>query len=128
MIPVRITSYNVCYTKLLRNWVSSVHEDRAGTLCVGTFGGGLNRFDPQRETFTHYGEKDGLASDQISGILEDDRGFLWLGTANGLSKFDPRNETFTNHGADRGLPVTNFDVALKSPSGEMFFGGSYNFV
>ncbi len=113
---------------LSHNWVSSVHEDRAGTLWVGTFGGGLNRFDPQRETFIHYGEKDRLASDQISGILEDDRGFLWLGTANGLSKFDPRNETFTNHGADRGLPVTNFDVALKSPSGEMFFGGINGFI
>ena len=108
---------------LSHNWVRSIHEDRTGTLWIGTLGGGLNRFDPQQETFIHYGEKDGLVSDQVLQILEDDRGFLWLGTANGLSKFDPQSEIFTNQGADRRLPITNINAALKSPNGEMFFGG-----
>lgn len=113
---------------LSHNWVLTIHGDQAGNLWVGTTGGGLNRFDPKEETFTHYGEKDGLASDQIEEILEDDRGFLWLGTSNGLSKFDPQSETFINYGANRGLPITNFNTALKSSSGEMFFGGINGFI
>ena len=115
-------------TSLSHNWVWAIHKDQAGRLWVGTLGGGLNRLDPEEETFTHYGEQDGLASDLVLDILEDDHGFLWLGTANGLSRFDPQSETFTNHGADRRLPITDFNAAMRSPNGEMFFGGVNGFV
>jgi signal transduction histidine kinase len=115
-------------TSLSHNWVWAIHKDRTGRLWVGTLGGGLNRFDPEEETFAHYGEQDGLASDLVLDILEDDHGFLWLGTANGLSRFDPQSETFTNHGVDRRLPITDFNAAMRSPNGEMFFGGVNGFV
>ena len=34
------------------NDIITIHEDRAGYLWVGTWGGGLNRFDPATESFT----------------------------------------------------------------------------
>src|SRR6187402_2067182 len=36
------------------NHVSALVEDRHGYIWVGTAGGGLNRFDPDQERFTHY--------------------------------------------------------------------------
>ncbi|MBI5029783.1 MAG: GAF domain-containing protein [Chloroflexi bacterium] len=105
--------------------VLAVYQDTTGMVWLGTLTGGLNRFDPQTETFKHYREKNGLANDTVYGILEDDDGFLWLSTNKGLSKFDPHSETFRNYDASYGLQSNEFNMGayFKSPSGEMFFGG-----
>lgn len=39
-------------------------------------------------TRNHYSTDDGLASNAISYMLQDDYGYLWLATWNGLSRFD----------------------------------------
>ncbi|MDY7077527.1 MAG: two-component regulator propeller domain-containing protein [Chloroflexota bacterium] len=104
--------------------VFSICEDRSGVLWIGTEGGGLNRFDRATETFTHYDERDGLPSDTVSGILEDERGFLWLSTRRGLSRFDPQTEEFKNYSVSDGLQGYEFSSACcKNRGGEMFFGG-----
>ena len=36
------------------NVVNTIYEDSRGILWVGTFGGGLNRYDKETDTFTHY--------------------------------------------------------------------------
>jgi ligand-binding sensor domain-containing protein len=107
------------------NGVNSVHFDRLGTFWVGTQNG-LGRFDPATGTFQNYFEKDGLAGDVVSCILEDRRGVLWMGTNNGLSSFDPQAQRFRNFSAAEGLPgqdLTAWGACYQSPSGEMFFGG-----
>ena len=40
---------------------------------------------------THYSSLDGLVSNTISHIKQDDYGFLWISTWNGLSRFDGYN-------------------------------------
>jgi GAF domain-containing protein/ligand-binding sensor domain-containing protein len=119
---------------LSHNIVFVIHEDRASTLWVGTWGGGLNRFDRASGTFTHYRVKDGLPNDVVYGILEeaappDGGGGLWLSTNYGLSRFDPQTETFRNYEAADGLQSNEFDFGsyFKSDSGEMFFGGINGF-
>lgn len=109
--------------------ILSVMEDRSGMLWIGTFGGGLNKLDPDTETFTHYGESDGLPSDVVYGALEDEQGFLWLSTNKGLSKFDPRTETFVNYDATDGLQSNEFNAGayVRTRDGEMFFGGVNGF-
>jgi signal transduction histidine kinase/ligand-binding sensor domain-containing protein len=107
------------------NRVNSVHFDHQGTLWVGTQNG-LDRFDPATGTFRNYFEKDGLAGDVVSCILEDKRGVLWMGTNNGLSGFDPQGRGFQNFSAADGLSgqdLTGWGACYQSPSGEMFFGG-----
>jgi streptogramin lyase len=39
---------------LSHNNVRALHADRRGVVWVYTNGGGLNKFDPQTENFTHY--------------------------------------------------------------------------
>ncbi|MBR1484188.1 MAG: helix-turn-helix domain-containing protein, partial [Prevotella sp.] len=57
-----------------------------------------------RASRSHFSTDNGLASNAISDIVQDDYGFIWLGTWNGLSRFDGYN--FYNYatGNASGIP------------------------
>ena len=40
---------------------------------------------------THYSTEDGLCSNAVSNIIQDDYGYIWIGSWNGLSRFDGFN-------------------------------------
>lgn len=65
------------------DWVYSILEDRTGAVWIGTWGGGVNRYDHGR--FTAFREADGLAADRITGLYEDATGLIWIATTHGLS-------------------------------------------
>ena len=105
--------------------VNSVYVARSGTVWVGTQDG-LSGLDPDSGAVSYYSEKDGLASNAVSCILEDAGGNLWLGTTEGLSRLTPRTKSFKNYSPADGLPgrdLTGWSACSKSSSGEMFFGG-----
>lgn len=110
---------------LSHNRVWAIHEDRRGRLWIGTWGGGLNLFDRKRGTFRRYYQADGLASNVIYGILEDEDGSLWMSTNMGLSRFDPQSERFENYDMDDGLQSNEFNTRafFKDPWGTLYFGG-----
>jgi len=76
-----------------------IHGDKAGAIWIGTIGGGLERFDPATQLFTHYRHSDkdpgSLSSDTVQAICEDRDGVLWIGTENGLNRFDKKSGKFT---------------------------------
>ena len=61
-----------------------IHEDRDGTLWIGTYGGGLVRWRDGR--FATLGRRQGLFDDVVSVVLEDDYGNLWLGGNSGIQR------------------------------------------
>jgi signal transduction histidine kinase/ligand-binding sensor domain-containing protein len=107
------------------SFVEAIYQDPLGVMWLGTHRG-LDRFDPQTETFTHYGASDGLMSDTVLGILPDEDGNLWISTKRGIARFDPSVETFRNYDAGDGLQGGDFSRGAfhRSASGEMFFGGN----
>jgi signal transduction histidine kinase/ligand-binding sensor domain-containing protein/ActR/RegA family two-component response regulator len=119
---------------LSKSYIRSIYQDRRGRLWLGTDGGGLNRMKPADNpdsppTFIHYTEKDGLPGNVVLNILEDEEGNLWLSTFNGLSRFNPDSGVFTDFNSSDGLQGNQFNggAALKSRSGELFFGGTKGF-
>ena len=40
---------------------------------------------------SHYSTDNGLCSNAVSNIIQDDYGYIWIGTWNGLSRFDGFN-------------------------------------
>jgi len=86
------------------NSIASLYEDKNGFLWVGTWGGGLDRFDPQTSTFTHYTinpeDADALINPVITSIVEDGHGGLWVGTLGGLEHFIPPTGKFTHVNSD----------------------------
>ncbi|MEM8567394.1 MAG: two-component regulator propeller domain-containing protein [Bacteroidota bacterium] len=95
-------------------------------LWIGTFGGGLFRFDTKNETFTNYTENDGLPNGVIYGIKADKYGHLWMSTNNGLSRFDIISESFRNYDKSEGLQGNEFywGAVGSTSDGRLMFGGS----
>ena len=69
-----------------------------GYLWFGTWGGGLNRFDPRTGRFKSWchdmANPHSLSEDVVSSLLVDHQGTLWAGTENGLNQFDPDTGQF----------------------------------
>lgn len=107
----------------------SIHEDAQGRIWVGGFGGGLNLFEPETETWKHYDHEQGLANKRIRCITHDDLGYIWVSTSHGLTRFDPVTERFETFGADDGVLGLRFArrACSRSATGELFFGGESGF-
>jgi signal transduction histidine kinase/ligand-binding sensor domain-containing protein len=89
--------------------VWSLFEDSTGVLWVGTYGGGLSRFNRDSGQFTRYNADDfHNVTDEpeefrnvVSAIGEHPAGVLWIATyGGGLVRFDPGTETFTSYAPD----------------------------
>ena len=91
----RFTHYknDPTYSKSLsNNYVLSIYEDRGGVLWFGTWGGGVNKYDRQRDNFAYYrndpANKNSLSENLIMSIYQDSEGYVWIGTAGGgLNRF-----------------------------------------
>ena len=68
---------------------------------VGTSEGGLNKFDPETETFTVFkhdeNNPNSLASNTVYSVYHDSRDNYWIGTSQGLDLFDPKTGTFKHY-------------------------------
>ncbi len=58
-------------------------------------------FFAQNYHFDNYSVKEGLAQSSVYSVVQDKKGYLWLGTASGLSRFDGKE--FINYTTEDGL-------------------------
>jgi len=85
------------------NDIKGLSEDPDGYIWMAVDGGGLNRFDPLRETFVTYpvGEGNRLNSLSVLSVAVDRDAELWIGTYDkGLNRFNPKTNTFTHYQHD----------------------------
>ncbi len=80
-------------TSISRDDILSLYEDRNGILWIGTYEGGLNRYDPDTGTFLRYqhdpDDSLSLSDNIVWAICEDRQGNLWIGTEIGLNRLEP---------------------------------------
>ncbi|MDR1524131.1 MAG: response regulator [Tannerella sp.] len=117
------------------NDILNINRDSKGNIWVGTSFGILKLTDYKPETneasFAGYNEIEGLPNNTVHGILEDDRGYLWISTNDGLVRFDTENEKFHKYNHKSGLDVFEFSdgAYMKDErTGALFFGGINGFV
>ncbi|MBC2839780.1 sensor histidine kinase [Robiginitalea sp. SC105] len=106
--------------------INSLLEDEDGTLWVGTWQGGLNRYNPETGEIRYYGLDEGLPSPSIQGILEDnENNVLWMSTFRGMARFDKATEQITSYGNAEGAQNLYADHSVLELSNGLFaFGGS----
>ncbi len=69
--------------------VQALATDRHGNVWAGASPGGLTCFDPSARLLAHFGERSGIRSDHIFGILEDRENRIWVTTGNGVLRSQP---------------------------------------
>ncbi|MFM8911527.1 MAG: two-component regulator propeller domain-containing protein, partial [Flammeovirgaceae bacterium] len=107
----------------------SILADPEGTVWIGTFSDGLTSFDPRTGLFRSFTFADGLPSNRVYGILNDDHGNFWLSTDNGICRFTPpKNEgqaKVRNFDMGDGIPGKDFNQGAfkKGKDGMLYFAG-----
>jgi signal transduction histidine kinase/CheY-like chemotaxis protein/streptogramin lyase len=93
---------------LSNNVVRALMVDQLGDLWIGTWGGGLNQYDSEKDAFIRYRHDSdnprSLSHDIVRTIYEDRAGTIWVGTMIGLNKLDPNTGQFTRYQHDPGDP------------------------
>ncbi len=107
--------------------ITCIYLDSKGILWLGSDGFGLYKrvIDNQGDvSFKAYTMADGLVSNNVKGIVEDDSGNLWISTNNGLSFLDRKNFQFSNLYKEDGLGSNQFywNAYCKSSDGTLYFG------
>ncbi|MBT6628339.1 MAG: hypothetical protein HOB49_15080, partial [Gemmatimonadetes bacterium] len=72
---------------LVHERVRAILEDRLGHIWVGTYEGGITRFDGN--VYQHFDDRDGLANNKVYDLLEDRHGDIWIATWTGLTRYRP---------------------------------------
>lgn len=110
------------------NKINTLFEDSKNRIWVGCSGGGLNLYVPTKKAFIQFDEKDGLSSNQVLGITEDNAGILWISSDKGLSRFDVANHSIKNYTVEDGLISNLFQVhsISKSPVDGKIYAGTVN--
>ena len=114
-------------TKVLANFpVCMAFVPDGDTLWAGTYGEGVYRVDNSRSEkpgISGYSEKDGLADNQVQGLLLDGI-YLWITTENGLSRLDTQVGEIISFGLRDGLKSMAFceNSTAKGDDGTIYLG------
>ena len=82
----------------------ALYEDNEHRFWVSEYLSGLNLFDTERmKVIENYSQDNGLTSNTLIGIIEDDNKNIWFTSDVGISRVNPANKTVKNYTA-----VNNF--------------------
>jgi ligand-binding sensor domain-containing protein/signal transduction histidine kinase len=121
----KYTGNEIDINALNNDYIFSLYDDGSGNLWVGTYGGGLNKFNIKSGKAEHFSENEGLPNNVVYSLLPDNDGNIWLSTNKGLCKFNLNTHSVRNYDVSDGLQGYEFNSGAyyKSKNGEMFFGG-----
>ncbi|MFC1527531.1 sigma 54-interacting transcriptional regulator [Candidatus Neomarinimicrobiota bacterium] len=98
------------------NYIRSIYQDKKGVIWVGGSGGlnklipsnnvlkvskSGNEFRPDGYQFNRYlknpSNNNSISNNDVTSIVEDSKGDLWVGTYSGLNRLDPNTDKFTRY-------------------------------
>ncbi|MAT58466.1 MAG: hypothetical protein CMF23_10890 [Ignavibacteriae bacterium] len=74
----------------------------------------------QSLSFKYFSSDDGLAQNSVYSMIQDSKGYIWIGTEGGLSKFDGLK--FTNYTKLNGLPDNHIRVVFEDHQKNIWIG------
>lgn len=108
---------------LSSNSVQRLMLDSHGILWIATRGGGINRYDPQTDSFVHFLKKDGLPNNICYSILEDHASNLWFVTQTGIALYSRDTASIKRVSLFKELENATFNTgSFVGTDGKLYFG------
>lgn len=115
---------------LVSDHLECLYAGSKGNIWIGSFQNGLDRLDPETETFTHFqhnkADAHSLCNNDIRALLEDHNGTLWVGTNIGLDTLNRQTGKFTHieDNSEDGLALSKelVKVLYEDKSGTIWIG------
>jgi ligand-binding sensor domain-containing protein len=101
--------------------VTSLFVDQKNGLWIGTSTQGV--FRVQGDRTEHFGESDGLSSNSVQSIYQDEEGDVWVVTSVGIDNF--RDRSVSSYSMREGLDADGAAAVLASRSGAVWVLSSY---
>ncbi|MBV5315253.1 MAG: hypothetical protein JZU47_18260 [Prolixibacteraceae bacterium] len=133
LFNTKTNTFEKYFEKFVNSTVNSMLIDSKNNLWVGGNRGIIyvNTSDSSRYI---YSTKNGLSTNLIMGILEDEKKNLWISTTSGLLKYEeavlhPDSLTYRTYSLSEGIQSKQFNPFsyMKNSSNKMFFGGINGF-
>lgn len=120
-------------SELNQSWIFDMIQDSKGIVWFATMGGGIWKYNPSNDKFTHYpydeNASNGLRSNSVSAIKEDSRGYIWFSTdRGGLVRYNPEEDNFITVSEEQGLPDNVVYDILEDSKGFLWFGTNRGLV
>ena len=105
--------------------VRYIYEEDSGIMWLATSGSGLIRWNRQTGDIMQFTSEDGLSSNILHSIYEDDFGHLWISSEYGLIQFDKENYQVKNYFEQDGISHNEFNRIshFQDENGRIYFGG-----
>ncbi len=108
-----------------------LHIDDQGVFWMASKGGGLIKWDKQKDEITQLtSQTHQLSNDVIYSVYEDQHGYLWLPSNIGLMRMNKQNYEITTYEKKDGIPHEEFNTAShqQMSDGRLLFGGLNGFI
>jgi diguanylate cyclase (GGDEF)-like protein len=103
--------------------IRAIYLDSRKILWVGSAGGGLMRYEPETDSFVSYTRKDGLPSNTVVRVLEDESGNIWVATQAGLAVYARSSGRLRSLPLGKGMGGAEFfSGAFRALDGRLYFG------
>ncbi|MBN1116143.1 MAG: response regulator [Bacteroidales bacterium] len=111
------------------NQIACMYQDTENALWFGTLDNGINRYDHSTGKFTQITAEDGLSSNSIKSIIDDNYNNLWVCTNKGISKINKTTQEITIIKKIDGLLSDEFNTnaCLRTQDNELLLGTNKGF-
>ncbi|MGI5308841.1 ligand-binding sensor domain-containing protein [Rheinheimera sp. WS51] len=97
-------------------------------LLISFFATYLHAFNPQSMhdfDIKHWGNSEGLSSNSVRAVTQDNQGYLWFGTLYGLNRFDGNEFEHFDTGSHTTLLSNSITKLLKDSNGYIWIGTKF---
>lgn len=111
--------------KLITDNLQHLYQDASGTYWLSTGNAGLIKWNRGTGAQKQYSKDNGLSSNNLYAVYEDQKGFLWISSDYGLMRFNKNEEQVTVYTPEDGICHYEFNRIshYQAPDGHIYFGG-----